>query len=154
MKKCALPWVLAALLSIAVMAMAYRFIAGEVQPSDDGRLAIQVTKDEHSMLMQEMRAWLQSSQAIMLAANKQDFAEVGRIAKAAGMSAEADVPGALFRKIPVQMKRLGFDTRQKFDGIAADAVKLKDSRHTLEQLGMAMQNCINCHAAYRFIPQQ
>ncbi len=153
MKKCVLPWVLTVVLALISGALGYRFVAGEVQHREDGRLSIQVSQDEHTMLMQEMRAWLQSSQAIMSAANRQKFAEVSRLAKAAGMSAEEVVPGELFRKIPLQMKALGFDTRKKFDEIAADAEKLQDSKHTLEQLGMAMQNCIACHATYRFILQ-
>lgn len=98
-----------------------------------------------------MRTWLRNSQGILAAASSQDFAAVATIAKSSGMAAEAATPGSLFRKLPVEMKALGFDTRKKFDEIAADAEKLKDSQHTVKQLSIAMNNCIACHAAYRFI---
>ena len=34
--------------------------------------------------------------------------------------------------------------------VAADAEKLKDRQHTMTQLSIAMNNCIACHAIYRF----
>jgi mono/diheme cytochrome c family protein len=67
------------------------------------------------------------------------------------MAAEATTPGSLFRKIPVEMKALGFDTRKKFDEIAVDAETMKDSQHTIAQLSAAMNNCIACHATYSFV---
>ena len=150
MKSCKASWFLVAVLSVVVAAFAYRFTTGQVAPSTDGRLAVQLTKDERNALLAEMRAWLQSAQGILAAASSNDFKTVAEIAKAAGMAAEADVPGALFQKIPLEMKRLGFDTRKKFDEIAVDAVTLKDSQHTVKQMSIAMNNCIACHATYRF----
>ena len=67
------------------------------------------------------------------------------------MGAEAETPGSLFRKLPLEMKVLGFDTRKKFDEIAADAIKLKNPQHTVKQLSNAMSNCIACHEVYRFV---
>lgn len=151
MKKCKLSWALVVVLSIVVALLGYKFTVGEVQPSEDGRLAIKLSKDERNALLLEMRTWLQNSQAILAAASSQDFATVSKTATASGMGAEAATPGSLFRKIPVEMKALGFDTRKKFDAIAADAEKLKDSQHTVTQLSVAMNNCIACHATYRFV---
>jgi hypothetical protein len=151
MKSCKLSWLLVALLSIVVAAFSYKFTVGEVKPSDDGRLAVQLSKDERNNLLLEMRTWLQNSQAILAAASSQDFAAVATFAKSSGMAAEAATPGSLFRKLPVEMKALGFDTRKKFDAIAADAEKLKNSQHTIEQLSIAMNNCVACHATYRFV---
>lgn len=150
MGNCKLAWGLAAVLPVVVAVFAYKFTVGEVQPSTDGRQEVRLTKDERNALLLEMRNWLQSSQAILAATAQQDFALVASAAKASGMAAEADTPGSLFRKIPVEMKRLGFDTRQKFDEIAADAEAKKDSQHTIRQLSTAMSNCIACHAIYRF----
>lgn len=39
------------------------------------------------------------------------------------MGAETDTPGSSFRKLSVEMEALGFDTREKFDDIAAEAAK-------------------------------
>jgi mono/diheme cytochrome c family protein len=154
MKSCKLSWSLVAVLSIVVAAFAYKFTVGEVKPSSDGRLAVQLTKDERNALLLEMRTWLQSSQGILAAASAKDFAAVASTAKASGMAAEAGTPGSLFRKIPAEMKRLGFDTRQKFDDIAADAEKMKDSQRTIALLSAAMNNCVACHATYRFAEAQ
>ena len=151
MKHCRLSWALVVVLLIIVALFGYRFTVGNVQPSDDGRLAVMLTKDERNALLLEMRAWLQNSQSILSAVSKNDFETVIKTAKASGMGAEAGVPGALFRKLPVEMKALGFDTRKKFDDIAADAEKVKDGNRIVSKLSVAMNNCVACHAMYRFV---
>jgi cytochrome c556 len=150
MKNCKLSWGLVVVLSLIVALFAYKFTVGEVKPSDDGRQAVMLTKDERNALLLEMRTWLQSSQGILEAASNKDFAAVIQSAKASGMGAEQGVPGSLFRKLPVEMKKLGFDTRGKFDDIAADAAQFKNSDHIVSKLSIAMNNCIACHATYRF----
>jgi len=151
MKNCKLSWALVVVLLIIVTLFGYKFTVGNVQPSNDGRTTVLLSKDERNALLLEMRVWLESSQGILAAASRKDFAEVIRSAKASGMGAEAETPGSLFRKLPVEMKTLGFDTRKKFDDIAADAEKFKDSDHIVEKLSVAMGNCIACHATYRFV---
>ena len=151
MKECKLSWALVAVLLIIVALFGYKFTVGNVQPSDDGRTAVLLSKDERNALLLEMRVWLESSQGILAAASRKDFDEVIKSAKASGMGAEAETTGSLFRKLPVEMKALGFDTRKKFDDIAADAEKFKDSNHIVTKLSEAMSNCIACHATYRFV---
>ena len=153
MKNCKLSWILVAVLAIVVAALGYKFTVGNVQPSDDGRQAVMLSKDERNALLLEMRVWLQSSQGILAAASEKDFDAVIKSAKASGMEAEADTPGSLFRKLPVEMKALGFDTRSKFDEIAVEAAKSKDSSLVVKQLSMAMNNCIACHEMYRFVEE-
>lgn len=153
MRNCKLSWTLVVVLALIVAFSAYKFTAGSVEPSDDGRLAVKLSKDERNALLVEMRTWLISSQAVLAAATNKDFAEVARVATISGMAAEAATPGSLFAKIPLEMKKLGFDTRGKFDAIAADAVKMKDSEHTIKQLSIAMNNCIACHATYAFVDE-
>lgn len=150
MKSCKLPWLLAAALAIVVAVLGYKFFVGEVKPSSDGRLEVRLTRDERNALLLEMRTWLQSSQAILAAASAGDLATAASAAKASGMAAEAETPPSLFRKIPVEMKRLGFDTRQKFDEIAAEAGNSKDGQRVVAMLATAMNNCVACHAIYRF----
>lgn len=140
-----------AVLAIIVAVFVYKFTVGNVQPSDDGRQAILLTKDERNMVLLEMRTWLQSSQGILAAVSEKDFGEMVRSAKASGMGAEAGTPASLFRKIPLEMKALGFDTRRKFDDIAADAEKYKDGDRIVAKLSVAMNNCTGCHGTYRFV---
>lgn len=153
MKNWKLSWILVAVLSIVVGIFTYKFTVGEVKRSDDGRMAVLLTRNERNTLLLEMRTWLQSSQSILEAVSLNNFEEVSRVAKISGMGAEAQTPGSLFRKLPFEMKVLGFDTRKKFDEIAADAVRLKDPKHTVKQLSNAMSNCVACHEVYRFTEQ-
>jgi len=153
MKNCKLSWMLVALLSVIVTVLGYKFTVGNVQPSDDGRMAVMLSKDERNALLLEMRVWLQSAQGILSAASMKDFDAVVKSAKASGMSAEAGTPGSLFRKLPVEMKALGFDTREKFDDIAATAARSKDGTQVVEKLSVAMNNCIACHETYRFVEE-
>ncbi len=150
MKNCKVSWSLVFVLSIVVAIFSYKFTVGEVEPSEDGRLAVQLTKDERNALLLEMRTWLQSSQSILAAVSVKNFEEVSRVAKISGMSAEAETPASLFRKLPAAMKALGFDTRKKFDEISDDAIKLRDPEHTIKQLSNTMNSCIACHSVYRF----
>lgn len=150
MKTCKLSWALVAILSVVVAVFSYKFTVGEVKPSEDGRLAVNLTKNERNALLLEMRTWLKSSQSIIKAVSDKNFEEVSRVAKISGMAAEAQTPASLFRKLPASMKVLGFDTRKKFDEIADDAIKLRSSEHTIKQLGITMNNCVACHATYRF----
>lgn len=153
MKGCKLSWALVAVLAIVVAIFGYKFTVGNVAHSDDARLAVLLSKDERNALLLEMRTWLQSSQGILAAASAKDFDAVVKSAAASGMGAEATTPGSLFRKLPVEMKALGFDTRRKFDDIAADAGKLKDGDRVVAKLSAAMNNCIACHAMYRFVEE-
>ena len=153
MNNCKLSWSLVIVLLVIVALFAYKFTVGNVQPSDDGRLAVLLSKDERNTLLLEMRDWLQNTQSILAAASEKDIDTVIRIAKASGMDAEADVPGSLFRKLPVEMKKLGFDTRGKFDEIAADAEKYRAGSRVIAQLSATMKNCIACHATYRFVEE-
>lgn len=151
MKTCRPCWILVLVLILVIGVFAYKFTVGDVKPSDDGRLAVLLTKDERNALLLEMRVWLESSQRILAAAQRNDFDEVVKSAKASGMGAEAETPGSLFRKLPLEMKTLGFDTRRKFDDIAAEAAKQKNRDQVVTQLSVAMNNCVACHATYRFV---
>lgn len=96
MKNCKLSWGLVVVLLIIVAMFGYKFTVGNVQPSDDGRLAVLLSKDERNALLLEMRVWLQSSQEILAAAAIKDFDAVMVSARKSGMSAEAETPGSLF----------------------------------------------------------
>jgi mono/diheme cytochrome c family protein len=153
MKACKLCWTLVVVLAVAVAAFAYKFTVGEVRPSEDGRVAVLLTKDERNALLLEMRTWLQNSQRILAVASTNDVGEVVKAARASGMAAEAETPASLFRKIPLEMKTLGFATRRTFDDIANEAEKSGSTSRAAGQLSEAMGNCVACHATYRFVEQ-
>jgi hypothetical protein len=149
MKNIKLLWSVIALLTLLVFGMGYKFIAGNVAPSDDGRTSVVLNKDERNLVLAEMRAFLVSVQAISQAITENDMDKVASLATKAGMAAEANTPGSLFRKIPIEMKKLGFGTRKKFDEIAKTAKEQNDTKILRKQLDSLMNNCIACHAIFR-----
>ena len=148
-----LSWILVVILSIIVALFAYKFTAGSVAPSDDGRQAVIISKDERNALLLEMRTWLESAQGVLAAAVKEDLPAISKIARVSGMAAEEETPGSLFRKIPLEMKKLGFASRARFDDIAVLAEEGKDSKEIIALLSDTMNNCIACHAIYRFVEE-
>jgi len=75
---------------------------------------------------------------------------VAESARKSGKAAQGAVPGTLVGKLPVAFKKLGFDTHARFDQLALDAEEFGDSDHAMSQLSTLMENCVACHAAYRF----
>ncbi len=130
-----------------------KFISGSVKPSEDGRTAVILTKDERNLVLEEMRSFLVSVQAVSQAITEKDMGKVAELSHKAGMAAEANTPGALLQKLPIGMKKLGFDTRKKFDAISDLANKSSDTMAARKQLDTLMQNCIACHLTYR-LPEE
>lgn len=144
-------WVSVLVLLLLVTVMAYKFIlSGEVVQTADGREAIVLEPAERRLVLGEMRAFLESVQAIAEGVSNDDMASVVKAAKAMGTAAQQGVPGALVRKLPLNFKQLGFETHGKFEQLALDAEQLGDKGHALNQLAELLQNCTACHAMYRF----
>jgi hypothetical protein len=137
------------LLSLAVIG--YKLVQGDIAPSEDNRMAVKLSKDERNLVLKEMRSFLISTQGISEAITNSDLKLVAKLAAEAGMQAEKNTPGSLLSKIPLAMKTLGFDTRQKFDQIATDAMQVKDPLQSRNQLDILMKNCIACHASFKIL---
>ena len=146
-KKCILT---VGVLLLVIAGGAYKFIIqGSVSKSTDGRMSIHLNAAERDLVLEEMRAFLTSVQQITQGISENDMELVSKYAKKVGKAAQGEVPGTLVGKLPIQFKKLGFDTHTKFDQLAMDTEDLGDSNHALSQLSALMQNCIACHAAYR-----
>ena len=146
-KKCT---VIIAFLLIVIVGGVYKFIfQGSVSESTDGRMAIHLDAGETDLVLMEMRMFLEAVQQIVKGANENDMKLVAEAARRVGKAAQEAVPGTLMGKLPIEFKKLGFDTHTKFDQLAMDAEDMGDSRHALEQLSTLMQNCVACHAGYR-----
>ena len=131
--------------------MGYKFIIqGDVEKIDDNRIAIQLTNGERDLVLSEMRIFLQSIQQITSGVSTDDMSLVADSARQSGANAQMAVPGTLIGKLPIGFKKLGFDTHAKFDELALDAEQLGDGSHTLSQLNALLENCVSCHATYKF----
>ncbi len=151
MKNVKILWLIIVLLLALSGFLIKKFIigGGNVEASTDGRSTVVMTKDERDFILKEMREFLISVQGVSQAITENDMPKVVDLAHKAGMAAEANTPSVLLQKIPLAMKKLGFDTRSKFDEIAETAKTSKDPVAARKQLDTLLQNCIACHAIYR-----
>ena len=147
-KKCS---VVIMLLLLVIAGGIYKFIfQGSASEGIDGRMAIHLNTGERDLVLAEMRAFLESIQQVTKGITADDMKLVAEYARKSGKAAQGAVPGTLVGKLPIQFKKLGFDTHAKFDQLALDAEEFGDSEHALSQLSLLMENCVGCHAAYRF----
>ena len=139
------------LLLLVIAGGIYKFIfQGSASEGTDGRMAIHLTSGERDLVLTEMRAFLGSVQQVTKGITANDMKLVAESARKSGKAAQATVPGTLVGKLPIAFKKLGFDTHAKFDQLALDAEEFGDSEHAMSQLSTLMENCVACHAAYRF----
>ena len=147
---CKFCWAMVVMLLLAVGGMAYKFIIqGRVEQAGDGRLALQLEPAERDLILGEMRAFLASSQQIVRAVINDDMNTVISAARKVGRAAQGPVPGTLIAKLPIEFKKLGFDTHGRFDQLAVNAEQFGDREQALEELATVMENCVACHAVYR-----
>lgn len=146
-----LSWILVAILGISTSLMAYKFIlSGSAEKSVDGRIAINLTVNERDMVLEEMRTFLDSVQQITQGVASKDFDAAAKAARKVGRAAQQGMPGTLVGKLPLEFKKMGFDTHAQFTQLALDAEQLADTGHTLDQLATVLQNCVACHETFKF----
>jgi L-asparaginase II len=149
---CKLCWITLLLLLLIVGGAVYKFgFLGSTLPSDDARVAIQLTDSERTLVLSEMRAFLETVQVITEGMVDEEMNKVMLAARKVGFAAQQGVPLSLMGKLPLEFKQLGMDTHRKFDQIAMDAEQLGDVSQTLEQLSVLLRNCAGCHAGYKFV---
>jgi len=147
---CRLCWSLVVVLALSTTALVYLFvIRGMTIPASDGRAAILLAPGERDLVLGEMRGFLVALQQITQAVVDQDQAAVVSAARRVGAAAQQGVPSRLVGKLPIEFKRLGFDTHSRFDQLALDAEQFGDTAQVPGALALLMQNCVACHAAYR-----
>jgi hypothetical protein len=143
--------VIIVLLLLVIAGGVYKFIfQGSTSGSTDGRIAIHLDAGERDLVLAEMRLFLESVQKITTGIAANDMELVTEYARKSGMAATGGMPGTLMGKLPLGFKKLGPDTHKKFDQLALDAEEFGDGDHALSQLSVLLQNCVDCHAAYRF----
>jgi len=149
MKNVKVLWIIIILLLALTGFLINKFVSGSVEPNDDGRTNVVLTKDERNLILEEMRAFLVSVQGVSQAITENDMDKVAELAHKAGMAAEEGTPGSLLQKIPLSMKTMGFGVRGQFDEISETAKTSKDPKEARKQLDALMQTCIACHMVYR-----
>jgi len=129
-------------------------IVGKTEPLTDGRTAIIVTPQERDLILLEMRMFVETIQATIVANNAGDMNSVAGAAKSVGKAAQGQMSSALVGKLPLGFKKLGFDTHARFDQMALDAEQDMSPEHISQQLGVLMANCVACHNTYRLATEE
>ncbi len=149
---CRVCWGSLLVVILLIAGAVYKFgFLGSTLPSKDGRLAIQLTSAERTLVLSEMRAFLESVQVITEGVAQEDMKKVADAARRVGLAAQQGVPVSLMGKLPMAFKQLGLDTHRKFDQIALDAEQFGGVGQTLEQLSVLLRNCAGCHAGYSLV---
>jgi hypothetical protein len=143
-------WPVILVLLGAVLFMAKMFVfTGNTIPSQDDRTAILVTEDERTMILGEMRKFLETIQGVTEAAAAGDLKTVEELATEMG-STDVDMSPSLVGKLPIEFKTLGFATHDLFTDLGKTA-KDGDVNAVLTELGDLMLNCTSCHAGHKFV---
>jgi cytochrome c556 len=153
MKACKLTLIALICSLIVITVMTYKFIiSGETVAASDGRQAILLEPGERDLVLGEMRLFLQTVQQITQGVSENNMGNIVTAAKQVGAAAQQAVPASLMKKLPLEFKKLGFDTHSKFDQLALDAEQFEDPKVVLDQLTSLMTNCVACHEIYRIDP--
>jgi len=140
------------LLLLVIGGAVYKFgFLGSTLPTNDARVAIQLSDSERALVLSEMRTFLETIQVITEGLTEEEMEKVALAARRVGLAAQQGVPLSLMGKLPLEFKQLGMDTHRKFDQVALDAEQLGDASQTLEQLSVLLRNCAGCHAGYKFV---
>jgi len=143
-------WVSSLVFLLLAVILAYLLVVpGDTRPSSDGRVAIVMSGSERDMVLGEMRAFLEAVQTVTQGVVDNDLKGMVAAARRVGGEAQHGAPASLVAKLPLEFKKLGFDTHARFDQLAQNATDLGDTADALTELAELLQNCTACHATYR-----
>lgn len=143
-------WLVILVLAAALAFMVKTFIfTGNIIPSNDERTAILVTEVERTMILSEMRKFLETIQGITEATAKGDLETVATLATEMGAESP-DMSPSLVGKLPIEFKTLGFATHALFTDLGVTA-KGGNANAVQIELGDLMLNCTSCHADNKFV---
>lgn len=127
-------------------------MTGKAMPENmgDNRQIVPLTETERSIVAAEMRQMLASVQGVTDGLARGDMQAVVEAASKSGMVMMQEVPSQIRMKFPAPFSQMGVASHKAFDQIARETKTIKDPAPVLKQLSGAMQNCIACHATYRF----
>ena len=113
----------------------------------DARTAVVVPVEARDAILAEMRTMLGSMNGILSSVVSDDTASIRSAAGASGMAMAADP--ALEKILPEQFLRMGINTHQQFDSLAAASIGPAARDTAIARLARLTGNCVSCHTAYR-----
>ncbi|GBE08197.1 hypothetical protein BMS3Bbin11_01457 [bacterium BMS3Bbin11] len=115
----------------------------------DNRVAVVLDDENRAFVLHEMRQNVSGLQQAITALSKDDMKGVASALRPLGMQSMASVPPTLMSSVPGGFMQIGMPNHLAFDKIADAAEKGASTKDILSSLGMAMNRCVACHAAYR-----
>lgn len=137
---------------VTVITFGYFFYFGSTSRSLDNRTAIHLTPAERQLVLTEMRALLTAVNGMLNGLANKDYEGAAKAADAVGMGLVASLEHqekTILLKLPVEFKKLGFGTHEKFDEIAAKIRKKQEIHTLLKEMDELTRNCVVCHASYK-----
>lgn len=119
---------------------------------EDNRQIVPLTEPEITIVTEEMRQMLASIQGITDGLAIGEIQAVVEAASKSGSAMMQGLPSQIRMKFPETFTQMGMATHKVFDQIAMETKSIKNPGPVLQQLSTATQNCVACHASYRFVP--
>ena len=143
--------ILALFFFLTTVALIYFFVfKGKVaSTAKDGRVVVELTKENTEFALAEMRGFLESVQQINEGLLNKNIEQIEKAAKKSGGFVIDHAPKGMMASLPVGFKKLGFATHDLFDEIADSIQVNKNFDRTHSQLGKLLNNCVACHKAYK-----
>ncbi len=120
-----------------------------VHSMDDSREVIWLSEAEKTVLLSEMRGFLEATQIILEASLANDMEMIEKAAREVGVKMMKATPKTLHDKLPSGFTKLGPKAHLGFEAIADEASGLGDREVVLEHLAELQKTCNGCHAMYR-----
>ncbi|MGE8720734.1 hypothetical protein ACO2KH_05310 [Leptospira terpstrae] len=137
---------------VTVITLGYFFYFGNTSRSLDNRTAIHLTPAERQLVLTEMRALLTAVNGMLSGLADKDYESAAKAAEAVGMGLVTSLEHqekTILLKLPVEFKKLGFGTHEKFDDIAAKIRKKQEIHSLLKEMDELTRNCVACHVSYK-----
>lgn len=146
-------WPVISIISIIfnIFLLYFFIIKGNVVPdSHDHRIAIGITSNNREFVLKEMRTFLETIHEINIGLTEDDPQKIGDAARKVGHETVEDAPPGLMATLPLGFKKMGLNTHDKFDELAAAVQKNYDKKEVQEKLTGILNNCTSCHKTYKF----
>ena len=128
-------------------------ISNEAEAQKDSREAVVLDEESRAFVVQEMQQFVSGLQQAIIALSNDDVKSAGAALRPLGMQGMVSAPPALMSTVPPGFRQIGMPIHMAFDQIADAAEKGATAKEVLSGLGMAMNRCVACHAAYRIESQ-
>jgi len=129
------------------------FISNGAEAQEDTREAVILDDGSRAFVVQEMQQFVSGLQQAIIALSNDDVKSAGAALRPLGMQGMASAPPTLMSTVPPGFRQIGMPIHMAFDQIADAAEKGASAKQVLSSLGMAMNRCVACHAAYRIESQ-